>query len=134
MLAVGVLGVSLGWVLTRGLSGNLIYFMTPTELVARGSGAVGEQVRLGGQVAPSSDRAEDRGVRFILTDGTSRVTVLYSGAVPALFRPGIGVVVEGRYGLDGLFHADTLLIKHAEVYRPPAPGETPSFARLEAGP
>jgi hypothetical protein len=29
------------------------------------------------------------------------------------------------YGADGAFHSDTMLVKHGEQYRPPAPGETP---------
>jgi cytochrome c-type biogenesis protein CcmE len=59
------------------------------------------------------------------------MTVVASGAVPALFRPGQGVIVEGVYGSDGAFHADTVLVKHAEVYRPPQPGETPESAKIE---
>ena len=31
----------------------------------------------------------------------------------------------------GAFHADTVLIKHNGVYRPPAPGETPTSANLQ---
>jgi cytochrome c-type biogenesis protein CcmE len=34
-------------------------------------------------------------------------------------------VLEGTYGTDGAFHSDTMLVKHGEEYRPPAPGETP---------
>ena len=41
------------------------------------------------------------------------------------------LVVEGYYGNDGAFHADTVLIKHNGVYRPPAPGETPTAANLQ---
>ena len=63
---------------------------------------------------------------FVVTDGTTRMTVVHSGGTPALFRTGIGVVLEGTYGADGAFHSDTMLVKHGEQYEPPAPGETPS--------
>lgn len=133
LLAVAVLGAGLGWVLTRGLSGNLVYFTTPTELLARGPDAVGERARLGGQVVPGSVEDGPRAVRFLVTDGTTRITVVGPGEVPSLFRPGIGVVLEGTYGADGAFHADTVLIRHSEEYRPPGPGETPHSAALEGG-
>jgi cytochrome c-type biogenesis protein CcmE len=43
------------------------------------------------------------------------------------------VVVEGVLGDDGAFHADTVLVKHSNEYRPPAPGETPGPSDLQAG-
>ena len=60
-----------------------------------------------------------------MTDGTSRMTVVHTGGTPALFQTGTGVVLEGTYA-DGAFHSDTMLVKHGEEYRPPAPGQTPS--------
>jgi cytochrome c-type biogenesis protein CcmE len=115
---------SLAWVGTRALSGNLVYYVTPTELLAQHP-AAGERLRLGGQVVPGSVRSLEDGVDFVITDGTTRMTVLHEGAPPELFRVGIGVVLEGTYGADGAFHSDTMLVKHGEEYRPPAPGHTP---------
>ena len=39
------------------------------------------------------------------------MTVDYRGTLPDIFKPGIQVVVEGRTGGDGVFHARTLLAK-----------------------
>jgi len=116
---------SLAWVGTRALSGNLVYYVTPTELLEQ-QPAPGERLRLGGQVVPGSVRDVEDGVDFVVTDGTTRMTVVHDGATPSLFRTGIGVVLEGSYGADGAFHSDTMLVKHGEDYRPPAPGHTPS--------
>ena len=41
--------------------------------------------------------------------------------------------LEGYYGADGVFHADTVLVKHSDDYRPPAPGQTPHSADVEGG-
>ena len=125
---------SLAWVGTRGLSGNLVYYVTPTELLQQRPPA-GERLRLGGRVVPGSVHQgsvhqNDDGVDFIVTDGTTRMTVVHGGGTPALFRTGIGVVLEGTFGADGAFHSDTMLIKHGEEYRPPASGETPSPALI----
>jgi cytochrome c-type biogenesis protein CcmE len=116
---------SLAWVGTQALSGSLVYYVTPSELV-HDQPAPGERLRLGGQVLPGSLHEVHGELQFVLTDGTTRMTVIHDGATPALFKSGIGVVLEGTYGTDGAFHSDTMLVKHSEQYRPPAPGETPS--------
>jgi cytochrome c-type biogenesis protein CcmE len=131
LFALAVVAGSLGWVAFKGLSGNLVYFMTPTELLRRGSGEIGQRVRLGGLVDAGSVHQEGSTYRFIVSDGTSRITVLDSGGVPSLFAAGKGVVVEGTLGSDGAFHADTVLVKHGDNYRPPAPGQTPTSADLQ---
>lgn len=134
VVGLTAIGLGLGWIVFRGLSGNLVYFMTPTEVVSRSSEIVGQQIRLGGQVVGGTSREVAGGIRFVMTDGTTRLTVIERGPVPALFRSAIGVVAEGRYGADGEFHADTLLVKHSASYQPPAPGSTPTAAAVEGGP
>ena len=114
----------LTWVATQALSGNLVYYVTPTELLAD-EPPPGEYLRLGGQVVPGSVHDVGEGVGFVVTDGTTRMTVVHTGGTPALFQTGTGVVLEGTFA-DGAFHSDTMLVKHGEEYRPPAPGHTPS--------
>jgi cytochrome c-type biogenesis protein CcmE len=128
-VALALIAGSLGWVAWKGLSGNLVYFRTPTEILH--AGTVGERARLGGLVEPGSVRRTSHTLEFVVTDGTSHLTVIDTGGVPSLFRTGQGVVVEGSYGSDGAFHADTVLIKHNGVYRPPSPGVTPTSADLK---
>lgn len=133
VLGLTVVGLGLGWIVFRGLSGNIVYFMTPTEIVSRSTEIVGQQIRLGGEVVAGTSREVAGGVRFVITDGTTRMTVIERGPVPALFRSAIGVVAEGRYGADGEFHADTLLVKHSPNYRPPVAGTTPTAAAVSGG-
>lgn len=126
VLLVLIVG-SLAWVGTNALSRNLVYYLTPTELLEQ-QPAPGERLRLGGQVVPGSVHDLMDGVDFVVTDGVTRLTVVHRGSTPALFRTGAGVVLEGTYGPDGAFHSDTMLAKHAEEYRPPGAGHTPSPA------
>jgi cytochrome c-type biogenesis protein CcmE len=133
LIAAALVVGSLGWVAYKGLQGNLVYFRTPTEIVKLGRSAVGERVRLGGLVMPGSVRRTGQTVRFVVTDQTTRITVVDSEGVPALFREGKGVVLEGFYGADGAFHADTVLVKHSDRYAPPEPGQTPHTANVEGG-
>jgi cytochrome c-type biogenesis protein CcmE len=124
--AVAIVAV-FGYLLLGGIGENIVYFLTPQELLAREEKGIDVPVRLGGQVAPGSVQWNATAVdlRFKLTDGTKDVMVHARSAPPAMFRDGQGVVVEGRYGRDGIFRADNLMVKHNEEYRAPKPGEAP---------
>ena len=42
-----------------------------------------------------------------------------------MFRDGMGVVVEGKFGRDGLFRSSSLMVKHSNEYRAPMEGQRP---------
>jgi cytochrome c-type biogenesis protein CcmE len=124
--AVVIVG-AFAYLLYGGLDKNVVYFMTPKELLAKATRAVDEPVRLGGQIKPGSVKWNDAtlDLAFTITDGTSEVAVHSKGAPPQMFRDGMGVVVEGRYLREGVFNCTNLIVKHSNEYRPPKPGETP---------
>ena len=129
-LAVGVAVVLVavfGWLLFGNLDKNVVFFLTPKELLAKGASGVEVPVRVGGQVKPGSVQwdAKALDLRFTITDGSGEIAARSSGAPPQMFRDGMGVVVEGRLGRDGLFQATNLLVKHSNEYRPPKPGQEP---------
>jgi len=127
LIAVLAAAVLIGFVAVQNLSTSAVYYLTPTEARDRGV-AAGTAARLGGQVATGSLHfdPETRDLRFVLTDGTTRVNVIGSGAPPALLREGAGAVVEGTFASDGTFRATQVIAKHDERYAPPSPGATPS--------
>jgi cytochrome c-type biogenesis protein CcmE len=114
-----------GWLLFGGLEKNVVFFLTPKELLAKGTDGVGVPVRLGGQVKPGSVKwdAQTLNLRFTVTDGAREMPVHSTGAPPQMFRDGMGVVVEGRVGAGGVFEATGLMVKHSNEYRAPKPGE-----------
>ena len=122
-----VIAAVLGYLIYGGLDKNVVYFLTPKELLAKGTRAVDVPVRLGGQIKPGSVKWDDAtlDLRFTITDGSSDIAVHSKGAPPQMFRDGMGVVVEGRYRNDGVFNCTNLLVKHSNEYRPPKPGESP---------
>jgi cytochrome c-type biogenesis protein CcmE len=113
------------WLLFGGLEKNVVFFLTPQELLAKGTDGIGVPVRLGGQVKPGSVKwdAQALDLRFTVTDGAREMQVHSTGAPPQMFRDGMGVVVEGRVGAGGVFEATGLMVKHTNEYRPPKPGE-----------
>jgi cytochrome c-type biogenesis protein CcmE len=120
-LIIGVIGV----LLYQGISSNLVYYITPSELLAK-HGTAGQSFRLGGQVRPGSVQlnARTRYLRFVLQDPKGSVQIVSHDLPPQMFRAGIGVVVEGTY-TGTSFSATNLMVKHSNAYRAPRPGQTP---------
>jgi len=120
---VGVLAVigAVGMLLAGGLKDGVVYFLTPGEVVARGTDAIDRPLRLGGQVKPGSVTwdAEGLDLRFVVRDSVGEVPVASTGAPPAMFRDGIGVVVEGSLRADGTFESTNLMVKHSNEYQAP---------------
>jgi len=121
IVAVVIAGAALSFLAMGGIGENLVYYWSPSELKEAGAEALGATVRLGGLVAPGSiERGIDGlALRFAVTDGTETVSVTASTVPPAMFREGIGVVIEGELGDDGTFHTERLMIKHDNEYRAP---------------
>ena len=110
-------------------SGNLVYYWSPTEMTESLESAPGDysraEIRLGAVVKDETlewDK-ETQEIRFLATDGVTEVPVHATGAPPAMFREGIGVVVEGRMGVGGVFESDRLMVKHSNEYKVPEEGD-----------
>jgi cytochrome c-type biogenesis protein CcmE len=116
-----------GYLLYGGIGENIVFFLTPKELLAKGTKGVDVPVRLGGQVVPGSVQwdAQALDLRFSVTDGERTVPVHSKGSPPQMFRNGIGVVVEGRFARNGVFESTNLMVKHSNEYRAPKAGEHP---------
>ena len=129
---LGLLAIAGGIALliAGGLSSNVVYFLTPSELRAelaeRADEIVDQPLRLGGQVKPGSLSwdPEALDLRFVVSDSLGEVPVRSTGAPPSMFKEGLGVVVEGRYTGDGIFESTNLMVKHSNEYEPPH-GEKP---------
>ena len=123
-VAAALVLVAAGFMIQRALSAALVYFILPSEYAAAPDEYAGRRIRLGGIVAPGTVAFDDRTLllTFDVTDSIDTYTVRHGGTPPELFEENTGVVVEGRF--DGTtFEADTLLVKHSEVYEAPADGE-----------
>jgi cytochrome c-type biogenesis protein CcmE len=126
-VATLIIAGAFGFLLWGGIGENVVFFLTPQELLAKGADAYDVDVRLGGQVQPGSVTwdAEKLDLRFVVTDGQQTVPVHGTGAPPQMFRDGMGVIVEGRFRRDGVFESTNLMVKHSNEYRAPREGEHP---------
>jgi cytochrome c-type biogenesis protein CcmE len=117
-IAVVLAGAAGAALVVRALQDNVLYFYSPSDIVAK---HVPPDVsfRVGGLVEKGSvSRGPGAEVRFVVTDRRRRVPVEYSGALPDLFREGQGVVATGVLH-GGSFRASEVLAKHDERYMPP---------------
>jgi cytochrome c-type biogenesis protein CcmE len=120
-----------GYLIYGGIGDNLVYFLTPDELVERGELVYDAPIRLGGLVVPGTVEwdADAIDLRFAMVgedDGQAAVRVHSRKAPPQMFREGMGVVVEGRMRASGVFEASNLMVMHSNEYRAPEHGEKPA--------
>ena len=126
LMGVAIIAAVIGYLAFSEVGKALVYYLTPTELLAKGEAAFGETVRLGGLVKPGSKHGPDTNLWFTLTDGTTDIQVHTSVAPPALLKEGAGAVVEGRLGVNHGFEATQVVVKHDENYVAPTNGAVPS--------
>lgn len=113
-----------GYLMYGGIGENLVFFVTPGELLDMGEEAYDRPTRLGGQVMAGTMvwDADALDLRFTLHDVDREIQVLSRKAPPAMFREGQGVIVEGRLNRSGVFESTNLMVKHSNEYRPPDDG------------
>ncbi len=123
-----IIVAALSYLIYGGMQQAMVYFSTPSELKNQVGTAQGKFLRVGGMVMTGSLQKNVKALtyRFQLTDGAASIPVYFKGVPPDLFREGTGAVVEGRIGEDGVFHATTIMAKHAEEYSPPKEGHAES--------
>jgi cytochrome c-type biogenesis protein CcmE len=131
VLALGASLVALGalaFVAFGQMGQNLVYYWTPGELLSAGAKAYGPTIRLGGLVAAGSLKPGQTKppITFEVADSplpnAKKVKVTSDEIPPAMFREGIGVVVEGTYDQSGVFRGTRLMVKHSNEYRVPDGG------------
>ena len=102
----------------RGLKEMVVFFYTPSEVLAEPVKFQEQKIRIGALVSPGTVdwNADTIQLKFRITeDGQDFISVVYQGVKPDMFREGRGVVVEGQMRGEQ-FYADLLLVKHSEEY------------------
>jgi cytochrome c-type biogenesis protein CcmE len=126
---VGLVGVAavVTYLVWTGVNDTMVYYVTPSELVTRieADPSFREMgVKVSGRLLPDSHERVDRLVhRFVvhdLEDESIRFTVEYRDVLPDTFTDApdmvVDVVLEGRFGDDGVFQATSVLTKCGSRY------------------
>lgn len=121
LLGGGLVVAAIVYLVVTSLQTSAVYYLTVGELLARGSAASGQTVRLAGGVVDGSIQHDREHLRFDLGDGTATVPVVHAGPVPDLFGYSAegayqDVVVEGRYAQSGVFEARNIIVRHGPTF------------------
>ena len=103
-----------------GLSKNMAYFYTPTQVINK-EAPINKSIRVGGMVVPGSiiKSKSSLNVIFQINDLKNTISISYDGLLPDLFGENQGVVVTGSLDSKSNFVANEVLAKHDENYMPP---------------
>jgi cytochrome c-type biogenesis protein CcmE len=108
---------ALGFLVLRGLGNATLYFRTADEAVAQRATLGSRHFRIEGQVVAGSVHDRGDGLEFRIESRGTVVRVVHHGNEPGLFKPGIPVVLEGRFAPGTTtFESDRILVKHSETY------------------
>jgi cytochrome c-type biogenesis protein CcmE len=110
-----VLVGALVFLLVKGLGSALDFYLPADQAVAQKAQLGGKTFNLEGVVAPGSIHSTASGVDFVVTSGSTRVSVHNTGSPPQLFQSDIPVIAVGHFAGD-LFASDQILVKHSSTY------------------
>ncbi len=119
VIAISLLIGGLAILFGVGLKGSLVYYLTVSEFLdGQASRDLGDNFRINGNVVTGSieKKPSGLGVRFLMSDESGELPVIYAKETPDTFVDGSEVVVEGSLGADGVFVAHTLLAKCPSKY------------------
>jgi cytochrome c-type biogenesis protein CcmE len=114
-VAGGVIALAVAYLVLMGLQGTTVYFLTVSELQAKGSAAQNQVVRVSGNLVPGTLTRETSGlgIQFLIADDRSTpLPVIYRGGqVPDIIGDNIEIVAEGKLDAQGTFTANNVLAK-----------------------
>jgi len=123
LLGAGIIVGSVALLMVEGVKQFGQYSLTPTELAAKTAADPSFYdlgLKMNAKVVPGSVRrdAASQTIDFRVSDGVQTYPVTYHGIVPDTFTDAddIEVIVEGRLGHDGVFHATDVLAKCGSRY------------------
>ena len=134
-VAIAIVIVSLGYLAFTGVQESKSYYVTIKELRDMNDSRYAKRLRVAGNVVPGTIKRQGSRVEFALKENDLTLPVVYLGteAPPDTFKDDSQAMAEGRFGRDGIVHANQLQAKCASKYapapdQPGAPGSQPTNA------
>ncbi|MBV9170321.1 MAG: cytochrome c maturation protein CcmE [Chloroflexi bacterium] len=129
LIAGGVIALAVAYLVMMGLQGTTVYFLTVSELEAKGPAAQNQLYRVSGNLVPGSLVRDSGGltIHFSIADATAPsqpLDVVYRGGqVPDIMGDNIEIVAEGKLDAQGTFAANNVLAKCPSRLENAAPDE-----------
>jgi len=114
----GILLAAVVYLLFLSFGSSVSYYVTVSEFYDRETELQAIDLRVAGEIAdtPIDWDAKGLNLRFTITEGGQNMPVIYHGAQPSGFKAGSSILVEGKYGSDGVFQASQLILKCPSKY------------------
>ena len=131
LLGLSLVLAAVAVVIINGFANNNSYFMTVSELRGQTPEVQSQNLRISGAVLGDSIHYDvaTLHIEFDIVDSSDQIGVqqplriAYDGPKPDLLQADAQAIIEGRLGADGVFHADTLLLKCPTRYQERFPGQ-----------
>ena len=128
--ATVIILLSLGYLAYTGVQESKSYYVTIKELRGMDDSVYSKRLRVAGNVVPGSIKRTGLHVEFMLNEEGRTLPVVYTGteAPPDTFKDDAQALAEGKFGRDGIFHAQQIQAKCASKYQrqPGTPGAQPT--------
>ena len=119
-----VLVLAVGYMVFAAFPGNVLYFLTVSEFMRADEYRDGRTVRVAGSLVDGSFHRQENSIHsdFQLIDkeggAPEQLAASYVGVMPDLFfNPHSEIILEGRYGPDDVFEAESILVKCPSKYQ-----------------
>ncbi|MBI4671222.1 MAG: cytochrome c maturation protein CcmE [Chloroflexi bacterium] len=114
MILLGVIG----FVAVNSFQANTVYYYTLSELSAQRAQLSGQTVRVSAPLDKASIQNDQKNLvlQFNLVEGDQVLPVVYRGVAPDTMSNGESVVAEGKLDANGVFQADSILVKCPSKY------------------
>lgn len=118
LIGAGIILVAIVGLIAFGLTQTGQWSVNLAELKAKGNSAIGQGVRVSGQLEANSiqKNVHANQIAFVMTDGANRLPVSYKGVVPDTFDRAVEVIAEGKLNSDGSFTATNVLARCPSKY------------------
>ena len=119
IVAGGVIALAVAYLVVMGVQGATVYFLTVSELQAKGPAAQNQLFRVSGNLVPGTLAKDPNGlgIHFLIADpladpSARPLAVEYRGGqVPDIIGDNIEIVAEGKLDGQGTFTANNVLAK-----------------------
>lgn len=119
-----VVVLALGYMIYAAFPGNALYFLTVSEFNDNSEVQDGRLLRVSGKLVEGTFGREGNSIdsQFQITDSDADIPIetlkaSYTGVLPDLFfNPHSELILEGSYGVNQVFHADSILVKCPSKY------------------
>jgi len=118
IVGIALIVGAIGFLLVKGSQESSMYYLTLSQLRAKGATIYNQPVRLASEFDKTRIEKDNKNLilKFNVVEGKDSLPVVYKGVVPDTFEQGESVVLEGKLTPEGVFEAHALFVQCPSKY------------------